>query len=148
MNETQAVNIGLGAVVVSAGFLIVWHAVNRGPGDSRYKMAALVVTATALHVFLPAYLFEVGQEIRGLFYGFVMPAIGWLSFMALVLLAGAALGIMFSRYEARKVRGEQPGIGERIAPTIAQTRAPLLPEQPEPARATRQQTAIEVRHVR
>jgi uncharacterized membrane protein len=145
-NEALAVDLGLGVVAGCAGFLTVWHAVNRGWGDSRYRVATLVAIAAPVCVFSPNAFFTLGRLIRGVFYGFAMPVVGWLSFMVLVLMAGAALGYMARRSDLRRALEAHteaaaiPSLGERIKPAIAQTR--------EPALATRQTTAIEVRHVR
>lgn len=157
-NEAIAVDFGIGIVAACTGFLTVWCAINRGWGDSRARILTLVAIAAPVCALAPDAFCELGKLIRGMFFGFALPAVGWLSFLALVLLAGFAGGYMARRSDVLQAQGERheaetlPRLGERIKPAVSQARAALLSRpHAEPARATRQQTAVEVRrggHVR
>lgn len=134
-----AVDFGVGVLAYVAAFAVVWK-IFQGR-DNRFFLVGAAALAILLYGINRDLFIIFGMTLRGFFMG-AAPAIGWLSFGAIVLIAGAALGIQFARnYRVSRIDGVEAAPLTDAHPTVTQARATPLPKaQPEPARLTRMNT--------
>jgi hypothetical protein len=138
-----AVSLGLGLLFLAAAYVILWTGLNGGWGDQRsFWMVLLIVALITLFIF-PDLAIICGMLMRGWFFG-SLAAIGWLSFGALVLLAGVAIGIKLREVAPGQPEPSKPALAREPArPVISAATFWPLPKPktaPEPSRLERVQT--------
>lgn len=125
-DPSMAVDAGIGIVLFAAGYIILWSGITRGSVDTRKFWITLLVVAVAILSIRPDSVFEVGMLLRGMFLG-SMPAIGWMSFLGLVVLGSMWVGAQWMKNHGAPVAQPQT-IHTQPEPRQAVTR-----EQPRAA---------------
>lgn len=145
-----AVDAGVGVVALTVAYVIIWNTMNRGWGDDRKCLITLGIVGAPLLAIYPDCPFETGKLLRGMFIG-SLPAIGWLSFGALVVFAGFAWGYNARKPAALSVAPQTIRAQAEPRPAVSQARATPLPKAaPEPVRLSRLTTppAVQVEYRR
>lgn len=135
-----AVDFVLGVSLYVIAFSAVWFSLTTNTRDYFPAGGAGAVVLYMVHhdIFIVC-----GKVLRGFFLG-SLPAIGWLSFFVLLILAGAVVGIAFAHKYRVTQRGEESAQRiEGAAPQyrVTEVAVDVLPKrQSAPARLTRTHT--------